>query len=311
MIKLREIAHSRTGDKGNTSNISVIAYDEKHYPLLLAQVTSARVKALFAGVVEGDVVRYELPNIAALNFVMSARSAAASRDHWRSMPTANRSVPRCSIWTSKIPFVIQIVACQLQARNDGQRVNDEERPDPGRTGRRSRRRPHQRPQAGRCVSRQNRRQRGRGRAGLHSCRCRSRDRSRRSDGPAARGQGGAVALRRHSDFDQGPVRHQGAGDPRRFARARRFCPGGSRRARSGAAAPGRFCGDRPHQHDRIRLFRHGHQSALRHAEGRLEAQRRPCARRIVVGRGGFGRRRHGAWRARHRHRRLLPDSGGL
>ena len=71
MTKLREIAHSRTGDKGNTSNISVIAYDEKNYPLLLEQVTSARVKALFAGVVEGEVVRYELPNIAALNFVMS------------------------------------------------------------------------------------------------------------------------------------------------------------------------------------------------------------------------------------------------
>src|SRR6201999_3848951 len=71
MIKLREIAHSRTGDKGNTSNISVIAYDEKHYPLLLEQVTSARVRAHFAGVVEGEVVRYELPNISALNFVMT------------------------------------------------------------------------------------------------------------------------------------------------------------------------------------------------------------------------------------------------
>jgi len=69
-MKLREIAHSRTGDKGNISNISVIAYHERHYPLLLAQVTSARVKAHFAGVVEGEVVRYELPNIFALNFVM-------------------------------------------------------------------------------------------------------------------------------------------------------------------------------------------------------------------------------------------------
>jgi len=71
VIKLREIAHSRTGDKGNTSNISVIAYDERHYPLLLEQVTSARVKAHFEGVVEGEVVRYELPNISALNFVMT------------------------------------------------------------------------------------------------------------------------------------------------------------------------------------------------------------------------------------------------
>ncbi len=70
-MKLREIAHSRTGDKGNTSNISVIAYDTKHFQLLKEQVTAARVKAHFAGVVEGDVVRYELPNIAALNFVMS------------------------------------------------------------------------------------------------------------------------------------------------------------------------------------------------------------------------------------------------
>src|ERR1700754_2865319 len=71
MTKLREIAHCRTGDKGNTSNISVIDYHEKHYPLLLAQVTSARVKAYFAGVGEGEGVRYELPNLSALNFVMS------------------------------------------------------------------------------------------------------------------------------------------------------------------------------------------------------------------------------------------------
>jgi hypothetical protein len=70
-MKLREIAHSRTGDKGNISNISVIAYDGKHYPLLLKQVTAERVRAHFAGIVEGEVVRYELPNIAALNFVMA------------------------------------------------------------------------------------------------------------------------------------------------------------------------------------------------------------------------------------------------
>jgi hypothetical protein len=69
-MKLRELAHSRTGDKGNTSNISVIAFDAKDFPLLRQQVTAERVKAHFAGVVEGEVVRYELPNIAALNFVM-------------------------------------------------------------------------------------------------------------------------------------------------------------------------------------------------------------------------------------------------
>ena len=70
-VRVYDLAHSRAGDKGNTSNISVIAYDAKHYPMLKMQVTSERVKAHFAGVVEGEVVRYELPNIAALNFVMT------------------------------------------------------------------------------------------------------------------------------------------------------------------------------------------------------------------------------------------------
>lgn len=69
-MKLRDIAHSRTGDKGNISNISVIAFDPKLYPLLRSQVTAERVKAMFAEIVAGEVVRYELPNLAALNFVM-------------------------------------------------------------------------------------------------------------------------------------------------------------------------------------------------------------------------------------------------
>ncbi len=69
-MKLREIAHSRTGDKGNTSNISVIAYDPARYPLLEKHVTAQRVKEFFSEIVEGDVVRYTLPNVGALNFVM-------------------------------------------------------------------------------------------------------------------------------------------------------------------------------------------------------------------------------------------------
>ena len=69
-MKLRELAHSRTGDKGNISNISVIAYDPANYELLEQQVTAVRVKAFFDGVVLGDVIRYEMPNIGALNFVM-------------------------------------------------------------------------------------------------------------------------------------------------------------------------------------------------------------------------------------------------
>ncbi|RAI45175.1 AtuA-related protein [Rhodoplanes roseus] len=69
-MKLRQLAHSRTGDKGNTSNISVIAYDAKDWERLCRHVTAERVKTHFAGIVKGDVVRYELPRIAALNFVM-------------------------------------------------------------------------------------------------------------------------------------------------------------------------------------------------------------------------------------------------
>ncbi|GAU75546.1 hypothetical protein [Fusibacter sp. 3D3] len=69
-MKLWEIAHSRTGDKGNISNISLIAYDEKDYALIKEKVTAEVVKAHFKHVVKGKVVRYELPNIGALNFVM-------------------------------------------------------------------------------------------------------------------------------------------------------------------------------------------------------------------------------------------------
>jgi hypothetical protein len=69
-MKLRDLAHSRTGDKGDTSNISVIALREADYPLLERHVTAERVKDFFSGVVKGDVVRYAMPNVGALNFVM-------------------------------------------------------------------------------------------------------------------------------------------------------------------------------------------------------------------------------------------------
>jgi hypothetical protein len=69
-VKLRAIAHSRTGDKGNASNISVIAYRDEDFPLLVEHVTAERVKAHFADIVHGEVTRYELPKIGALNFVL-------------------------------------------------------------------------------------------------------------------------------------------------------------------------------------------------------------------------------------------------
>jgi len=71
-MKLRDIAHSRAGDKGDISNLSLIAYRPEDYPLLEKQVTAERVKAHFAGVVHGDVQRYLLPQLGAMNFVMHA-----------------------------------------------------------------------------------------------------------------------------------------------------------------------------------------------------------------------------------------------
>ena len=69
-MRLREIAHSRTGDKGDTSNISVIAYDAKDYPLIAKHVTAQRVKEHYSEIVKGEVKRYELPQLGALNFVL-------------------------------------------------------------------------------------------------------------------------------------------------------------------------------------------------------------------------------------------------
>lgn len=69
-MKLREIAHSRTGDKGNISNISLIAYNACDYEMIKEKVTADKVKEWFKDIVYGEVIRYELPNLKAFNFVM-------------------------------------------------------------------------------------------------------------------------------------------------------------------------------------------------------------------------------------------------
>jgi len=69
-IPLSRIAHARSGDKGDTSNIGVIAFDARHYPVLVREVTPDRVKAFFGEMVRGKVERFELPNLGALNFLM-------------------------------------------------------------------------------------------------------------------------------------------------------------------------------------------------------------------------------------------------
>ncbi len=69
-VPLSEIAHTRSGDKGDTCNIGVIAWNEKHYPVLVEQVTADRVKQHFGDLVKGPVERFELPNLGALNFLL-------------------------------------------------------------------------------------------------------------------------------------------------------------------------------------------------------------------------------------------------
>jgi hypothetical protein len=68
--KLIELAHARSGDKGDTANIGLIARRPEDYAILVREVTAERVKQHFAGVCQGKVVRYELPNLGALNFLL-------------------------------------------------------------------------------------------------------------------------------------------------------------------------------------------------------------------------------------------------
>jgi hypothetical protein len=70
MIRLHDIAHSRAGDKGNTSNISVIAYDQEGWEIIQQHLSVEVVSEAFAHITNGPVFRYELPKLQALNFVI-------------------------------------------------------------------------------------------------------------------------------------------------------------------------------------------------------------------------------------------------
>jgi len=69
-IQLTKLAHARSGDKGDTANIGLIALRDEFYPLLVREVTAERVKEHFKGICQGRVERYELPNLSALNFLL-------------------------------------------------------------------------------------------------------------------------------------------------------------------------------------------------------------------------------------------------
>ncbi len=69
-IKLLHLAHARSGDKGDTANVGLIALKPEYYRVLAEQVTAERVKEHFRGICFGEVERYELPNLGALNFLL-------------------------------------------------------------------------------------------------------------------------------------------------------------------------------------------------------------------------------------------------
>ena len=69
-VKLLSVAHARSGDKGDTTNVGLIALRPEFYPVLAEQVTAERVKRHFDGICLGDVERFELPNLGALNFLL-------------------------------------------------------------------------------------------------------------------------------------------------------------------------------------------------------------------------------------------------
>lgn len=69
-IKLIDIAHGRSGDKGDAANVGIIAYDEKGYEIIHKHLTAEKVKQHFTGICLGEVERYELPNLKALNFIL-------------------------------------------------------------------------------------------------------------------------------------------------------------------------------------------------------------------------------------------------
>ena len=68
-VPLQHLAHTRSGDKGNTSNISVFAYSPDLYELIKAQLSAQAFKSFYRGAIKGEVLRYEVDNLEALNFV--------------------------------------------------------------------------------------------------------------------------------------------------------------------------------------------------------------------------------------------------
>lgn len=102
-IQLRQIAHARSGDKGDSSNVGLIANTDAAYRIIQQQVTPERVKQHFKSIVKGDVDRYEMPNLRCLNFILhdslggggseSLKNDAQGKTHGQAMLLMEIDVP--------------------------------------------------------------------------------------------------------------------------------------------------------------------------------------------------------------------------
>ena len=102
-LALRELCGYRAGDKGDIANVAIFADDDETYSLIAREVTSERVKEHFGSMVQGRVDRYEVPNVRALNFVLSARSAAAAPGRCGPTASARPLGARSYVWRSTCP----------------------------------------------------------------------------------------------------------------------------------------------------------------------------------------------------------------
>lgn len=124
-VPLHRIAHGRTGDKGDRLNVSVIAHDPALFPVIRAEVTAERVRALFAHRDPGTVVRYELPRLGALNFVIDdvlegGVNLALNLDgHGKTLSFLVLSMP------VRVPRALLRTAESQSAGNDPQTIQEE------------------------------------------------------------------------------------------------------------------------------------------------------------------------------------------
>ena len=100
-IQLRDLCGTRSGDKGDIVNIALFAYDAAAYEAIRREVTAARVASHFGGLINGQVSRYEAPNVLALNFVAQVPSAAADPARCAATTSARRWAAGCCAWRSR------------------------------------------------------------------------------------------------------------------------------------------------------------------------------------------------------------------